>query len=144
MVKKAKSDFMKLMLIIIAAWVAVTILGVVLNLEIPGLLFVLSWVIPPVWVARDARKRGVENPLLWVVFVLLTWFVGLVVYLILRPQEPLIMECGGCGKEVKNEFSACPYCGHDLRPRISRCAHCKRLIDRDWSFCPYCKTELPE
>jgi len=129
-------------LAVVAAVILLQIVGIGLRLLLGGCVF-LSWILPPFWVARDARKRGVENPMLWVVFVLLTWFVGLVVYLMLRPQEPVYLECEGCGKSVKYEFAACPYCGHDLRPRISRCPSCKRLIDREWSFCPYCKTELP-
>ena len=142
MVKKARSDFMKLMAVILAAWVGVTILGVVFDLEIPGLLFTLSWVIPPIWVARDARRRGVENPLLWVVFVLLTWFVGLVVYLILRPQEPLVMECDGCGKEFErvvfgSETDAvdCPECGSKETKKQLSVFSCSGLSKESGSAC---------
>lgn len=112
--------------------------------EAPGrVAFMLTaWGLPPAWVILDARKRGAQRPVLWGVFVLLTWIVGLVVYLMLRSEGPSAFPCDSCGREVQKGFAACPYCGQDLRPRISRCPSCKRLIDRDWSFCPYCKAQL--
>jgi len=135
----------KVIVVIVAILIALSLLrfGLQVLVDLLPILLFLSWVVPPIWVARDARRRGADHPLLWAVFVLLTWIVGLVIYLMLRPQHPLLFHCDSCGNEVKNEYVACPHCGADLRPRITRCPSCKRLIDRDWSFCPYCKTELP-
>ncbi len=51
-----------------------------------GLLVV--WILLAVWVYRDAKKRGMEATL-WLLVVLLTGFIGLVVYLIVRREHPI-------------------------------------------------------
>ena len=51
-----------------------------------GLLVV--WILLAVWVYRDAKKRGMEATL-WLLVVLLTGFIGLIVYLIVRREHPI-------------------------------------------------------
>jgi TctA family transporter len=46
------------------------------------------WILLAVWVYRDAKKRGMEATL-WLLVVLLTGFIGLVVYLIVRREHPI-------------------------------------------------------
>jgi RNA polymerase subunit RPABC4/transcription elongation factor Spt4 len=134
----------KIVLLLVLIMIAIPVVRhtIGLSMTLLPLVFIVSWVVIPIWVAGDARQRGAESPLLWAVFVLLTWIVGLVIYLLLRPRETVTFECDSCGRQVKSEYTACPHCGNDLRPRIGRCPSCKRLVDRDWAFCPYCKTEL--
>jgi len=50
-------------------------------------LFVV-WILLAVWVYRDAKKRGMEATL-WLLLVLLTGFIGLIVYLIVRRDHPI-------------------------------------------------------
>jgi TctA family transporter len=50
-------------------------------------LFVV-WILLAVWVYRDAKKRGMEATL-WLLLVLLTGFIGLIVYLIVRREHPI-------------------------------------------------------
>jgi uncharacterized membrane protein YhaH (DUF805 family) len=56
------------------------------------ILFILGliavWILLAVWVYRDARKRGMEATL-WLLLVLLTGFIGLIVYLIVRRDHPI-------------------------------------------------------
>jgi TctA family transporter len=46
------------------------------------------WILLAVWVYRDAKKRGMEATL-WLLVVLLTGFIGLIVYLIVRREHPI-------------------------------------------------------
>jgi len=55
-------------------------------LFIIGLIAV--WILLAVWVYRDAKKRGMEATL-WLLLVLLTGFIGLIVYLIVRREHPI-------------------------------------------------------
>ncbi len=40
------------------------------------------------WVFRDAKKRGIENPLLWAAVVFFTGIIGLIIYFFfIRPKK---------------------------------------------------------
>jgi preprotein translocase subunit SecG len=73
-------------------------------------LFVLSIVLL-VWVARDAKSRGVDNPILWMVLVFFTNVIGLVIYLSARPPGDLV-KCEKCPNNKLRYAKACPHCGH--------------------------------
>ncbi len=62
-----------------------------------------------IWVARDAKSRGMDNSVLWMLLVLATSFIGLIIYLSVRP---------------KGEFVPCPNCGGNKLPVLVRCPHC--------------------
>lgn len=61
-----------------------------------------------VWVARDARSRGLD-PGMWIVLVLLTSFIGLIIYLSARPQGNLVA-CRHCGNRRLEVGAFCPAC----------------------------------
>ena len=63
-----------------------------------------------VWVARDAKARGLDNGVLWMLLVLFTGVVGLIVYLLARPQGNLIV-CPNCGNKRLQAAVKCPSCG---------------------------------
>ena len=63
-----------------------------------------------IWVYRDAKSRGVDNPVLWLVLVLFTGLIGLVVYLIVRPKGEKVV-CPHCGKKRMVGLGVCPNCG---------------------------------
>jgi TctA family transporter len=67
------------------AFLALLVFGGII-LFIIGLFIV--WILLAVWVYRDARKRGMEATL-WLLVVLLTGFIGLIVYLIVRRDHPI-------------------------------------------------------
>ena len=125
-----------------------------------GAYFVLFWVGLVVWTFQDIRHRSHDwlVQILSVLLVLAFHVAGLVVYLILRPQETLAtvysrtleaeallqameekLACPHCHRQVKDEFAACPYCGETLK---QTCAACGRLLALNWSVCPYCPTAV--
>jgi len=64
-----------------------------------------------VWVARDARNRGMDSPVIWMVVVLLTSWVGLLIYLFTRPKGNLI-PCPSCNNKRLAVGAKCPHCGN--------------------------------
>lgn len=103
-----------------------------------GFASIFLWFLLPTWVYVDARERGVRRAMLWSFLVLISVFVGLVVYLIARPEDTTL-KCPGCEREV-NGGAYCPHCGHDLSTAF--CATCRYPLKPDWGFCPSCRTEV--
>ncbi|HYM75763.1 MAG TPA: PLDc N-terminal domain-containing protein [Candidatus Dormibacteraeota bacterium] len=64
-----------------------------------------------VWVARDAKSRGMDSAVLWMVLVMVTSVVGLIIYIFSRPQGVLI-RCPSCGNERLQASAKCPHCGN--------------------------------
>ena len=44
-----------------------------------------------VWVAKDAKSRGMDNAVLWMILVMVIGVIGLVIYLLARPQGNLMI-----------------------------------------------------
>jgi len=109
-----------------------------------------------IWTFRDirARSRDFLAQILATLLVILLPIIGLVVYLMLRPQETLaeayersleqeallqaIEEpemCPGCGQRVTGDYLYCPACHTQLKKACSKCSRPLRL---NWSLCPYC------
>lgn len=103
-----------------------------------GFATVLLWFLLPTWVYVDARERGVRRAMLWSFLVLISCVLGLVVYVIARP-EATTLKCPGCEREV-NGGAYCPHCGRDLS--LAFCATCRYPLKADWAFCPSCRTEV--
>ena len=124
-----------------------------------GIVFILAiiWLSFVYWTYRDARLRN-ANSIFWTFFVLALPFLGLLIYLILRPPEFIedIVErdleikrmemllatgfhrCPTCGKEIKDDFVICPNCRKKLK---KTCIQCEKPLSLEWKVCPYCKNE---
>jgi hypothetical protein len=63
-----------------------------------------------IWVARDAKARGMDNPVMWVLAVIFLSFIGLIIYLTSRPSGNLI-ECHNCSNKRLERSVTCPHCG---------------------------------
>jgi hypothetical protein len=113
------------------------VLGVVCAL-IGGASFLFLWIMLPTWVYVDARERGVRRAPLFAFLTVLSSVVGLVVYLIARPESVPTLTCPGCSREVDGG-AFCPHCGRDLSRSI--CPACRYPLQADWAFCPACRTE---
>lgn len=64
-----------------------------------------------IWVARDAKSRGMDNAVMWMVLVFFTSVIGLVIYIFSRPQGELI-KCAHCGNNRLQASARCPNCGN--------------------------------
>jgi RNA polymerase subunit RPABC4/transcription elongation factor Spt4 len=126
-----------------------------------GIIFVLIivWLAFVYWTFRDAKLRSesVVPAIFWSLVVLVLNFLGLILYLILRPPEYIddVVErdleiermqtllnsgqsaCPACGNIIRDDFLICPYCRKKLK---SPCINCGKPLDLNWKVCPYCKT----
>jgi Phospholipase_D-nuclease N-terminal len=63
-----------------------------------------------IWVARDAKARGMDSAILWMLLVFFLGIIGLVIYLLARPQGNTI-PCPNCGNKRLQASVRCPHCG---------------------------------
>lgn len=123
---------------------------------------VAFWMSLVIWTFRDMRlrSRDIFAQLLASLVVLIFGPLGLLIYLILRPQETLeeayartleeeallqdITEekpvCPECKHRIEPDFIICPACHTELR---KACPHCGRLSLLRWDICPYCGEPFP-
>ena len=79
-----------------------------------GLLFLMIGlvvlnIVLLVWVARDARARGMDNSVVWMILVLVTGVLGLIIYFFSRPKGDLVV-CSRCGNKRLQASARCPHC----------------------------------
>ncbi len=66
-----------------------------------------------VWVARDAKARGMDSAVLWMLLVFFLSLLGLVIYIFSRPQGNLV-PCPNCGNQKLQASLKCPHCGYGV------------------------------
>lgn len=98
---------------------------------------IFLWFLLPSWVYLDAKARGMEFPVRWAILTLVSLFIGLAVYLILRPEEGVKGTCPNCGRAVNAE-RFCPYCGAPATHEF--CPKCGYPVQTEWTYCPNCQT----
>jgi hypothetical protein len=64
-----------------------------------------------IWVARDAKNRGMDNSVIWMILVMVTGLLGLIIYLLSRPKGNLV-ECASCKGKRLAVTPKCPHCGN--------------------------------
>lgn len=64
-----------------------------------------------VWVARDAKARGMDSSVLWMLLVFFTGLIGLLIYIFARTQGDLV-RCASCGNNRLQAAVKCPHCGN--------------------------------
>lgn len=77
---------------------------------LPLALLVLSIALL-IWVARDAKARGMDSAVLWMLVVFFLNVLGLVLYLFSRPSGNLV-RCPHCGNQRLQASAKCPHCGN--------------------------------
>jgi hypothetical protein len=99
--------------------------------------------------------------LLWALLVFIGNLVGLLIYLIVRQDNPRYDEpagspasspagpptdalkkpstCPACQKPVEKGFVYCPHCGASLQ---KTCPGCGRAAEAAWKVCPHCGASL--
>lgn len=107
-----------------------------------ALSFVALWISLLIWVWRDVRKRS-RDPffrLIAVLFVMVLFVPGALIYLLLRPsrttedeyqanlEEEAMLQaiedsalCPGCNRKIREDWIICPSCHTRLR---KTCHHC--------------------
>lgn len=114
------------------------------------------------WTYSDARRR-IDDAMLTgcaVAAAIIFPFVGVVVYMIVRPPEYLedvrerelemqaaearlhqlsYLACPHCSFEVKEDWLRCPSCTRKLR---DPCGNCSKPLDPEWRLCPYCEADV--
>lgn len=79
------------------------------------LFLIVAWfvvgIVLLVWVARDAKARGMDGAAIWMLLVLVTGFFGLIIYIFARPSGELV-QCIHCGNKRLAAARACPHCGN--------------------------------
>ncbi len=129
-------------------------------LAITGAYVAAFWFAIVVWTNRDIRKRTRDALVqgLATALVLVFTVPGLLLYMILRPQETLAeayarsleeesllqdiedrQSCPSCRRRVHSDYILCPSCRTQLK---QVCLGCNRLINLTWSVCPYCAREV--
>ncbi|WP_263376048.1 PLDc N-terminal domain-containing protein [Granulicella aggregans] len=89
------------------------ILGCLGSLIVVPIIFVVVNIALLVWVNKDAKTRGMETPVIWMLLVLFTSFIGLIIYLLSRP---------------KGNLASCPRCGHKKLSMLVKCPHCGAAV----------------
>lgn len=64
-----------------------------------------------IWVARDAKSRGMDSAVIWMILVMFTSVLGLIIYIFSRPQGNLI-HCPSCNNQRLQASARCPHCGN--------------------------------
>ena len=64
-----------------------------------------------VWVARDAKARGLRNSMAWMMFVLAAGVLAFGVYWFSRPKGKIV-ECKHCDNKRLEASAKCPSCGN--------------------------------
>ncbi len=127
-----------------------------------GALLAAFWFSLVIWSFRDMRLRS-RDPFAQILAALLVGalpFVGIFIYLILRPpetlaeryersleEEALLQEieerprCYNCSRTVQEEWVVCPKCRVELK---KQCPSCYNLLELGWKVCPMCTAEQPE
>ncbi len=101
-----------------------------LGLVLACFIFLLAYV------NRDAKRRGMNSTLWTLLVIFVPYFIGLIVYFLLR--EPLPFQCPQCGASVSAHFNFCPSCKFKLRPN---CPQCKQEVRSEDRYCPHCGYE---
>jgi RNA polymerase subunit RPABC4/transcription elongation factor Spt4 len=125
-------------------------------LSIFGGFVAALWISLVIWTFRDirSRSRDIFAQLLATLLVLIFNLPGLLLYVILRPQERLAetyeraleeeallqdieerAQCPGCKRQIEADFVVCPSCHTPLK---KRCVRCDRVLHLKWNMCPYC------
>jgi undecaprenyl pyrophosphate phosphatase UppP len=78
---------------------------------IVGLVCLAIWIALAFWVYRDAKSRGMDNAVLLTIVTVITGFLGLIIYLLMRPKGNLV-SCPSCQKKRLEGSAKCPHCGN--------------------------------
>ena len=99
-------------------------------------VFMMVWfgiaLVLAIWVYRDAEMRG-ENGVLWLILLLLTGWIGLIIWLIIRISKPIILlETISRTSHRTSEERFCSSCGEKVSLNSLFCPNCGASVDQNW------------
>ncbi|URZ15189.1 zinc ribbon domain-containing protein [Clostridium felsineum] len=74
-------------------------------------LIIFLWIGQSLWIYLDARERKNRFSVIWAIVALFSIPVPLIIYIIVSRSEGQNKKCSNCGKNVKEQWIYCPYCG---------------------------------
>lgn len=98
------------------------ILWVIILVFIVGFII---WLAISIWVYKDAKKRGEDSPIIWLLVNLFGGLVGLIVWLVVRPP------IGGSQISSYHSYNRnrfCPICGRNIPFNATFCPYCNKKI----------------
>lgn len=125
-----------------------------------AICLVLFWLVVVYWVWLDVSERttNIFTKIIVVLLVLFLNFVGLIIYLLVRPNQTIeeiywadlerrylkyetaeLGDCPKCGSQLYPGFKFCPQCKYKLK---IKCSNCGIHIPRDSKYCANCGEEL--
>ena len=108
-----------------------------------------------VWVARDAKNRGMGNSVGWIFLVLFTGIIGLIIYLFSRPAGELV-HCEICKNKRLKVANVCPHCGNSTGRYETKssssiqgienkyCPNCGSTVSMGAAFCEKCGKRIKD
>ena len=123
-----------------------------------GAYIVVFWFAMVLWTFQDIRRRTRDwlVRIICVLLVMVFTIPGLIIYLIVRPQDTVAgryeqqleeeallqgmeekLACPSCHKRAQADFAVCPHCGERLK---QPCVSCGKLLNLNWTVCPFCET----
>jgi len=112
----------------VSSWPAIAKAG----LLVAPLVCTITYSLLVGFIYADAKRRRMRH-VMWAWLALVPYFIGVILYFILR--DPLPTPCGRCGMEMSRDFAFCPGCGSPIHPK---CAQCGKAIEPSWANCPHC------
>jgi len=114
------------------SWPAIARIGL---LTLPA-SFMFAYSLLVGFIYADARRRGMRH-VMWAWLSVVPYFVGVILYFILR--DPLPTPCPTCRMDVPHTFAFCPGCGASIHPV---CGQCGKSLQCEWLNCPHCGTRI--
>lgn len=128
-------------------------------ITVTGAVSAAIWLGLIVWTWRDMHRRS-RDPLAQIASTVLVGVLGifgLIVYVLLRPNETLAEayersleeeallqnieekpHCPGCGRPSRENWQVCPYCHTKLK---KPCVQCGTMLELPWNLCPVCAAQ---
>jgi hypothetical protein len=91
----------------VGAGVCAMLSGIALLIPITILAVTIAMV---VWVGKDAKARGMENSIVWMLLTFFASFLGLIIYILSRPKGDKVV-CSNCANPRLQSLTKCPHCG---------------------------------
>jgi hypothetical protein len=99
-------------------------------------VFIVVYAMLVGFIYADAKRRRMRH-VMWAWLALVPYFIGVILYFILR--DPLPASCPQCGTAVPQAFAFCPGCGNSVHPV---CSQCGKSLQPEWKNCPHCGSQV--